>query len=718
MRGRGVGALAAVVGLVLSAGCGTQSKLVARADRAMDQGRFAHAYVDYRAALFHEVEPASQTAHRAFERAQQAIDGWLEAELVAAERELTSGRAGAAFDRLMAVAHPDLGATPWEARERQFRPLRPAPAPELAQRRDRLLAKAGEALWPEVEAEAAAGRWPRAVARARALVSRLPEKNPLGYRVSQLEGRAEAHFRALEAAAGTGGGIYRILAAWLGQTRGATPPEPRHRLRLVNATALPPGCETLARRLLHTFSHGDTATRADFAGLSCHLTSSRSRREREYDQPYTEHQSRQKCVPVLEKRCTGTDVHGKCILTTNVDTGRQDCRTIQVPITRYRKATRVEEVVTWTAEVRGAVQLSVAGAAVSHDLSTSLTLTDVGWSAPEPRPLSIDEGDVQAELAKRQAASLTTGLTRLRAAAGRLALDAAAAAVREGRADDVDRAMGEAVAWGQAPSAELVAFVAERHALDADELTTLLAGRWPEPRLGGPAPLPEADLAGLAPCPRCLVNRDPPGPGRRPDGLGVVERERGLSIGDGTLAVGWVDSQRPEGLGGFDRAIALSFDMRALRSTSGLTARVAADLGVGLDGGFAYRLEPMALGYAARLGPLRLGAEATLGLDGVLWGRVSSGLTAPVTAFLAFRPAGFVGLELEARAIWLLTTDSRQDGSRTLDFADEASASARLCFGDPDATSSYVLGAQAREWRQSTTWTFSLGFGACASALR
>lgn len=163
---------------------------------------------------------------------------------------------------------------------------------------------------------------------------------------------------------------------------------------------------------------------------------------------------------------------------------------------------------------------------------------------------------------------------------------------------------------------------------------------------------------------------DAPTPDRGPDGLGLAgARLRGQ-------------------LGGRRLAYRVGLDLRA-----GATA----------PAGFAYDVALYMVGVGLRLGRWsRAGITAGVGASGAT-GTVDDAVTLPVEASLELALGGRLRVLARGRVAWVAGAGGRQDGSRTVTFADEAEASLALRLGRRwdnwgfPASNGYYLGVAVRE---------------------
>ena len=122
-----------------------------------------------------------------------------------------------------------------------------------------------------------------------------------------------------------------------------------------------------------------------------------------------------------------------------------------------------------------------------------------------------------------------------------------------------------------------------------------------------------------------------------------------------------------------------------LRAIYGIRFALAADfgfeIGAEVPGGFGYALRLAPLGGAVRFGARGwLGATIGLGGSGVI-DRIPIGLEFPVTTFVAFDLGKWVRFSSRLRSAWVPTTDSRADGSQTIDVFDEIDFEAGIAIG-------------------------------------
>jgi hypothetical protein len=146
-----------------------------------------------------------------------------------------------------------------------------------------------------------------------------------------------------------------------------------------------------------------------------------------------------------------------------------------------------------------------------------------------------------------------------------------------------------------------------------------------------------------------------------------------------------------------------------------------ADLGSTSEGGFLYRAGLVA-GVGKWLTPhIGLGVMGGAGIDGVTSG-VPFALYVPARAQAIVHAGDKITLSLWGQPEWyFLTEDVRQDGSKSLDFADGLQAGATLVWGDRypangKMTMGWSLGGVYQELNGTTIMSVVVGFGAAQHA--
>lgn len=133
--------------------------------------------------------------------------------------------------------------------------------------------------------------------------------------------------------------------------------------------------------------------------------------------------------------------------------------------------------------------------------------------------------------------------------------------------------------------------------------------------------------------------------------------------------------------------------------------RVGLDLRAGSTnpGGFAYDCDLYLVGVGARFKQhVIVGVTGGVGASGAV-GTVDDGVTLPVEASLELGLGKRVRLLARGRIAWVSGAGSRDDGSPTLDFADELDAAVALRFGNSwhdwgfPTGNGYFIGASYRE---------------------
>jgi hypothetical protein len=133
--------------------------------------------------------------------------------------------------------------------------------------------------------------------------------------------------------------------------------------------------------------------------------------------------------------------------------------------------------------------------------------------------------------------------------------------------------------------------------------------------------------------------------------------------------------------------------------------RVGLDLRAGttFPGGFAYDCDLYLVGVGARIKEhLLLGVTGGVGASGAV-GTVDDAVTLPIEAAFELALGPRVRLLARGRIAWVSGAGSRDDGSPTIDFADELDAAVALRFGNSwhdwgfPTGNGYYVGASYRE---------------------
>jgi hypothetical protein len=125
------------------------------------------------------------------------------------------------------------------------------------------------------------------------------------------------------------------------------------------------------------------------------------------------------------------------------------------------------------------------------------------------------------------------------------------------------------------------------------------------------------------------------------------------------------------------------FRLRGQVGKSWLGYRIGLDLRAGATapGGFAYDVDLYAVGVGARLGRWSVvGITGGIGASGAT-GTVDDAMTFPVEASIELALGGRIRVLARGRLTWLAAAPNRDDGSRTVDFADELDATFAIRLG-------------------------------------
>ncbi len=126
-----------------------------------------------------------------------------------------------------------------------------------------------------------------------------------------------------------------------------------------------------------------------------------------------------------------------------------------------------------------------------------------------------------------------------------------------------------------------------------------------------------------------------------------------------------------------------SIDLRGLAGKGVIAFAGAVDTEIGFEvpGDFLYGLRLQPLGVALHVGDRTyLGLMGGAGFSGTV-DRVPFAAEFPVSAFLAFDLGRWVRVAAAARATWIAGAGERQDGSRTIDWVDEAELRVGFAIG-------------------------------------